>query len=81
MRLPQDLHLVFERLQLLGRRLGHFEYLDRHVSVPLALEDRPEGTRTYPLLNGHLSGVDFPVVAGVSVTHSVLKQDTSQLRQ
>lgn len=77
-RLPQHLHFVFESLQLLGRRLRHFEDLDRHVSVPLALEDRSKGTRTYPLLNGHFPRVDLPVVAGVSVTPSVLKQKGSE---
>lgn len=66
------MHFVFEGLQLLGRRLGHLEDLDRHVSVPLALEDGPEGTRTDPLLDGHLPRVDLPVVTGISVTPSVL---------
>ena len=77
-RLPQHLHFVLEGLQLLGRGRRHFEDLDRYVSVPLALEDGSEGTRTYPLLDGHLFRVDLPVVTGVSVTPPVLKHNTTQ---
>lgn len=73
-RSPQHLHLVLEGLQLLRRGLGDLEDLHRHVPVPLALEDGPEGARTDPLLDGHLPGVDLPVVAGVPVPAAVLKQ-------
>lgn len=79
--LPQDLHFVFESLQLLRRRLSHFEYLDCYISVPLALEDCSKRTRTNPLLNGHFSRVDLPVVTGVSVTPPVLKHSTIGIRQ
>lgn len=51
---PQDLHFVPESLQLLRRRLCHFQDLDGHISMPLALEDSAKGAGTYALLPGHL---------------------------
>lgn len=74
--LPQDLHLIFEGLQLLWRGLRDLEDLDGHISVPLALEDGSKGAGPYSLLNGHLAAVDLPVVARVSVAPSGLRRHT-----
>lgn len=65
---PQNLHFVPEGLQLLRRWLGHFQDLDGHIAVPLALKDGPERAGADALLHGHLVRRHLPVVARVSVT-------------
>lgn len=75
---PQDLHLVPEGLQLLGRGFRHFEDFDGHVSVPLALVDSSEGAGADALLHGHLPRMHLPVVAGVPVAHTVLAEVQTQ---
>lgn len=47
--------------------------------MPLALEDRPKGTRAYSLLQGDFSIGDLPVVTRVSVASAVLKQHKAAL--
>lgn len=69
---PQNLHLILKGLDLLGRWICYFENLDSHVAMPLATENCAKGACSNAFQCHHLTGVHFPVVAGISVSQRFL---------